>query len=71
MLKAVRMFHVFSQQNTYFWNCGHTAGKRTWRPERIVCVVVGGGGAAAGAGAAVLLAGELKMKLPWSDSFNV
>jgi hypothetical protein len=44
---------------------------RTWRPERVVCVAVGGGGAAAGAGAEVLLAGELKIKLPWSDSFNV
>jgi hypothetical protein len=46
------------------------AGKRTCRPERVVCVAVGGGGVGTGVGAGVLLAGELEVGLPCPGSFN-
>jgi hypothetical protein len=42
------------------------AGKRTWRPERVVRVVLGGGGVAVG----VVLVGELDVGLPWPGSSN-
>jgi hypothetical protein len=46
------------------------AGKRTWRPERVVWVAVGGGGVVAGVGAGIVLAGELDVGLPWPGSSN-
>jgi hypothetical protein len=46
------------------------AGKRAYRPERIVWVAGGGGGVPGDAVAGVALADELKVVLPQSDSPN-
>jgi hypothetical protein len=46
------------------------AGKRTWRPERVVWVA-GGCGSVAGCGVAgIVLAEDLQVVLPQSVSFN-